>query len=356
MIFYIAIYISASLFIFLYSKTENKNLAFIFKWTSFLILFVPLALRYNIGIDYPHYMNLITSGQYLSDWEISWILFVKLIYALNLDIHWFFVVPAFLSLLIFFNLFEKKYLWVAVIVYIFYYYTHSYVFVRQDFALVVFLIAVKYFLAKKRLAMLFWIIISCLFHKSIIFNGIVLLMCEINFKFFNTRVNLFILACIFALQYINLADLFMNYIIRYTPYANYEFSEFNRDAEIATGLGIFIYFAIFALIFAFQTKYDFKSYLGRFYNLTCIFLFYLAISRVLMKDIFIFHRLADSSAIALIFGSISLLISKTKYSKYALFVVLFLLFAMCIKITSNADINAIGATRAIIPYQSIFQR
>lgn len=353
MVFYITIYILASLFAFLYSKIWSKNLAFIFKWTSFLILFLPIALRYNIGVDYPSYVWYITSGEYENKFEIGWVIFIKTLLFLNLDLQWFFAIPAFLSLLIVFNFTEKKYCWIAVITYIFVMYNHSFVFVRQDFALCIFLLAIKSFLNQKNIKMFFWIALSFIFHNSTFFLAIALLLCKINFKFLNTRNNLVILLFIFLLQYIHIANIIFNNIIVYTPYSWYENSTLNDTPSLASGLGLIINFFILSIILIFQDN-RYKSF-DRNYNLNTIFIFILMFSMILKKEIFIFHRLVDAFILVFMTSLISVAKSTKKYNIIALIFVLLILGILNVNKLSKAYIGTEN-TDEILPYQSIFHK
>ena len=42
---------------YLYEKVQNKNAKMVFLFVSFLIPFVFLAIRYDIGTDYHHYVD-----------------------------------------------------------------------------------------------------------------------------------------------------------------------------------------------------------------------------------------------------------------------------------------------------------
>jgi hypothetical protein len=58
MFFYIVLLCLSSVSAFCCSKAKTAAGTFVFKWTTFLILFVPAAFRYGIGFDYPNYERL----------------------------------------------------------------------------------------------------------------------------------------------------------------------------------------------------------------------------------------------------------------------------------------------------------
>lgn len=345
MIFYIAIYISASLFAFLYSKTESKNLAFIFKWTSFLILFLPLALRYNIGVDYENYIWYITSGEY-NKFEIGFVIFIKILLALNLDFHWFFVIPAFLTLFIIYKYIPKEYFWLFIASYIVIYYAMLFNQVRQLFGLSIFLFAVMAYLKQQKWKMLFWVFVSCLFHNSLIALGLVLLFCELfNVNFLNRWSNIFILICIILSYKMHIGEIILNNIVVHTHYDYYINDKVNANvaSNFSTGFGVLARFLLYGIVLFFLNVDKSSITMKRFYNLTCMYIFALAISRILTMEIYIFYRFEDIFSIGLIFGLLLLKKSKNILSIYSVF---FLLIILSIK-------YLLDDSGVIVPYKTI---
>jgi hypothetical protein len=65
MFFYLVLFFSACLFAFLYSREKRQHVAILWKFICFSILFIPAALRFNVGVDYPTYakiFNYIANG------------------------------------------------------------------------------------------------------------------------------------------------------------------------------------------------------------------------------------------------------------------------------------------------------
>ena len=355
MVLYIIIYVSTFIFAFLYSNVNNRNLAFIFKTISFLILFIPIALRYNIGSDYPGYVDYITSGNFETKFEPGWLIFTKIILALNLDIQWFFVIPAFLSLLIIFNFDKKEHFFLILLAYMAALYPFSFSAVRQSFAIMIFLLATKAFLNKNMAKMLFWIVLSCMFHKSMILAGFMLLCCEINFKFLNPKINILILVCIFGLHYFGLGNFIMNNIVSHTPYASYEFGEYNRDGKQESIFGALFRFVIFAIFFVFSTNKTNNIFKQRLYNLTSVSIFALAFAQILYLEIHIFNRIMDIFRFAYFIGILNLYYNKGRNVKLGIYLMVFLFSLLYIVTIKNAVTTGFGGL-SLIPYHSIFER
>src|SRR5690554_3177511 len=86
MIFYISQFILVSFFAYIHSYHKNERFSVTAKWICLLLLFIPSALRYNIGTDYVNYKSIFNviqkTGQNRN--EIAWVYLNKLIIALKL--------------------------------------------------------------------------------------------------------------------------------------------------------------------------------------------------------------------------------------------------------------------------------
>ncbi|WP_435331846.1 EpsG family protein [Morganella morganii] len=61
LVIYNVILFGSGLFTFLQEKVRNRNIKFIFILLSFLLIFIPSAIRYNIGTDYRVYVEIFES-------------------------------------------------------------------------------------------------------------------------------------------------------------------------------------------------------------------------------------------------------------------------------------------------------
>ncbi|MBQ2441279.1 MAG: EpsG family protein, partial [Paludibacteraceae bacterium] len=248
MAFYLILYIVATLCAFCYAKAKTKIDILIFKTLLFLILFLPLALRYNIGTDYPNYVYLIKEYYFFKHnylyFEPGWMPIIYAIEKWNLSLQWFFVVPAFFSTLIVLNedVMERKYAHFCIPAYISIAYLRSFTAVRQLFTATIFLLCIKHFEQKEYGKMLFWLIIAFLFHKSAIILLPILILASFDWKKLNQYRALAIYAIMVAVFVIyNAAAFIMQNIAGNTFYANYiTNSTWNRAAEINSGLGVLV--------------------------------------------------------------------------------------------------------------------
>ncbi len=153
MIEYIAIYIFSTVFSFCYAKAKKCSSIAIFATIVFCILFLPLACRYNIGTDYHNYEIAINEyrygGKFSFPFEYGWFPIVYVIKHWNVSVQYFFIIPAFFSMLILFYVVPRKYFWLCIPAYISVAYLESFSLVRQAFAATIFLLSAKDFIEKK---------------------------------------------------------------------------------------------------------------------------------------------------------------------------------------------------------------
>ena len=71
MIFYISQFILVSFFAYIHSYHKNERFSVIAKWICLLLLFIPSALRYNIGTDYVNYKSIFNVIQKLDKTEMK---------------------------------------------------------------------------------------------------------------------------------------------------------------------------------------------------------------------------------------------------------------------------------------------
>lgn len=136
MIFYIILFFIALFFSFIYTYTKEKNIAFISKSMLFLVLFLPLALRKDIGTDYKNYVRIFNemSSGIKSSQEVGWQFINYIVIKLHLNVQWIFIISAFLT--VFFILrTPKKELFITVILFFCLFYLESYTMVRQALAM-----------------------------------------------------------------------------------------------------------------------------------------------------------------------------------------------------------------------------
>lgn len=372
MILYLFFYIQASIFSFCYSKSKDKNLTMIFGLLTFMSLFLPLALRYGIGTDYDNYVriaqNVIRSG--INDRvELGWTPLFLLIRNFNLDVHWFFVIPAFFSSLIILKVVPKKYLWFCIPPYICIYWIESFSLVRQAFAASIFLLAFYYFVKRKYFPFFVWAIISIFFHKSMVVIFALTLLSLFSWRIFTPLLNfIFIIGFYVLTRFINIGKILMEVVVGNTMYANYVSSQFNKTVEGGSGMGLYFRLIIFIilLVIPFVSYKKLKSpitndgYLEviskrRKYNLLCLYVFALAAGHILAYQIHIFNRIPNIFSIFYVFFAYELINVKSKYRKLVTVLFQLIIFILFLASLNRAEASS-GGGLGIVPYQSILWR
>lgn len=356
---YIAFYISGSVFAFCYSKSRDVSASAVFIICLFLSLFLPLALRYNIGTDYINYVrivkNAIKSDVY-TPFEIGWTPIIYLIGRFGWDIHVFFLIPALLSTLIVLYVVPKKYSYLCIPLYISIAWIESFSLVRQAFATVLFLLAVKSFLEKRYFHFVLWAAVSFCFHKSTIILAVLTPLAVMKWKMLSRYVNFIILFGFYALtRFVNIGGILMEKVVGNTFYANYILSKFNKADADGSGLGMLVRLAVFILLACVPYVAPNMRERRTRYNIVCIYIFFLALGHFLAYQVHIFNRISNLFSPFYILFAINLAESESRYRRIALLAVeslVFLLFIVGVK----AALSSLPGGLGLVPYQSIFSR
>jgi hypothetical protein len=246
--------------VFLAYLARHKPTEFWLK-LSFVLLFFFLALRYDYGNDYDGYLQGFLDAPQLdtfettdyfgghSHYEPGWIFLCLLFKPLG-----FFAMTAVLALFncIVYYRFIKKYVppayyWLAVFLYVYnpgFMLIHSSA-MRQSIAISLFLLSIDYLYKKDALRYFLCVSIAASFHASALILLPVYLLGLFNWKI-NTLTavslfSLFLLMFVFAKFFLPFLEEFVNSV--FPRYGHY-----NEPGEIATGLGVVFYSALFALV------------------------------------------------------------------------------------------------------------
>jgi hypothetical protein len=248
MYFFLLLFILTAFFAFIYSKAKNLLLIIISKCITFLLLFLPPALQYNVGTDYHSYIilyNLIGRGILNSD-EWGYMGLNKLLYSLHCDPQWFFVVMSFFTILLLFIATPRKSFYLVIILYFVSSYCQNLNLVRQAIVFVMAYYAFNLFNEKKYIKSLLWIICGSLFHLSaLIYLVPFILMLLFNFQK-RDAIIWFVIIMLLSLFSTYIIKLLYNTVIQHTKYSFYV-NELNKAREINTGLGILLRYIIIFL-------------------------------------------------------------------------------------------------------------
>ena len=244
MFFYICQLFLYSSFLFLYTKANNKDVSFTIKIICFAILFIPAALRYEVGTDYNSYhiifdninqRNIITV-------EPGFVLLNKLVYYLTFSCQGVFFLASLFTYFFIFYANDKKTSLYLFSFYIFYY-TFSFNIVRNMMAISVVIFGfVQLFHDKKKVGFLF-ILIALLFHSSAIFYVPVYLLAIFWKNLSKRKILLFAILLIFLSRNIDkILEVITSVNGKYSHYLLY--GNFMSESQTNSGLGVILRFTM----------------------------------------------------------------------------------------------------------------
>lgn len=344
---YNLIWILSSSFAYLASKSRGKN-ELLFRTVTFLVLFIPAAIRYRIGTDYRNYVDMFHSSLDLEKTEIAYRWLNEFVKFCHFDVQWVFIVSAFFMYFPICFLVKKRWLFHIITFFVLFFYLKSYSLVRQSIAVCFLLVtAIDYLENKNLLKMILGMGLASSFHVSAILFLPALLLRNIRLSF---GLSVLIISVLFFCVKNGLADsIFTNELFLESAYGTYAESMFNREAEIGSGMGILIRFAVPLFLLYYARKIDKKFSLIVIGCIAYIFAYLLAI------QIHIFNRLVDlySFVPILAYAAMAFTVLKVKRKiLIALLLINFLNFQKTIIYSKSSLHEGLGIT----PYTTIFDK
>lgn len=358
-LFYLFILFSSTFFIWFSDKTRNKIEKFILYFISFFIIFIPSAIRYDIGTDYLNYVDIYNNIQNYTWIEPGFYFLNIALNELGLSSNGAIAVFSFIFTLISFSCYPKKNAWLVHLCLICILWFFSFNGIRQSIAIAISILAVSKFIQKKYYSFFLLILIGSTFHLSIY---IILITCLISLIPINDKIKNYPLPILFILI-ILISGLYLEFIFKnieeiliilsLNKYAGYFSSETHFiPQESGTGLGatIKIAFSIYVIL---NTK-KILQYNNNLWIISILNLFY-AVSIVLASNIIIFGRMTDIFSIAPILSVYTLsILPKNKNIHY--FILLFFVLFLILSFTKDGlSIKTDYADPKRNPYQTIFE-
>ncbi len=346
----------ATISAYLYEKSTSKNMQTVFYFFAFLIPFFFLAIRYDIGTDYHHYVDyfhVIAQGGFVPK-EPGYILVNKVIAYFNLDVQWLFVFFGFFTMLFAYKALPKEEFLFGVFLFIVNFYLYQgYSVIRQGLALAIMAYAIKYIYNRDFKKYLFWSIVAMMFHLVTAF--ILLILYPVINRRFNKTFLLFAIIILFILiKYTHIDVVLLHAIAKIFPkYAWYLNSEFIRSSNSATtGLGVFfkVGMAIVTIFFKdkIEKRFPYANITINFYTLYIIFY-------IFSIKIMIFFRVEQVFVFAKILSITYLLGSFRGWNKIiASMVILGIYLILYEKYINYGKLSSQDVY--INPYQTVFQR
>ncbi len=355
---YNAILFLSVLFAFVAQKSyqnNDKSIYQVFLSLSFLSVFIPAAIRYDIGTDYANYVYYfdLIKNDYFVPKEPLYILLNKVIALLGLDVQWFFVITSFIICYFVYKIIPIKHLPLGVFLYVVTLYLHDYSAVRQGIAVVLVTYAIR-FLSEKRMKKFFlYTALASLVHIA---TGLGILLV---YPIVRRNYNKYFLLAIIAVSYVlivrmNITQLILIYVGNLIPkYSWYLTSEFNRAVEMSSGVGVLIRLFIAFIIVFFKDRIVVKnSKANIIINLYVLYVF----AYLLNLDVHIFERFRHIYQFFSILAVLYFVEIFDKYSRRMVAVGIALVFYLFFMKDINVDRKSVHGGLGINPYTTILDK
>ncbi len=239
-------------FAFFAHWAEEKELRKFFYFLSFLVVWLSAGLRYNVGTDYPNYVYIF---EHLSEYQIGilepWYYLLNLVIAeLGLSVQWVFIVTSFIITLSIYVTATNYHRGWFILCFILVFYFPSLNLVRQITALSIMVYGVHYLLQGKDRIFFLSLIAAIGFHYSVLlFLPLFFLR---NIKVSPIILNiLFVFTVVLLLEVNIIAFIFENSWFGNTKYATYVGSQFSKESELRSGLGVILQVIMYVLFLLF---------------------------------------------------------------------------------------------------------
>ena len=248
-VLYNSILLLSTFFIYLSDKISGKYGKLFFVSIAFLILYLPAAIRFNIGSDYLSYKDIfytIASSSAVK-YELGFVYLNKIIYFFGFGYETLVAVSSFIAYAIFFKSYPIKGAWVIHFLFVCSLYLYLYSNIRSGFVYsIMFLAVIDYILRKNVIRFLALIAVSFSFHKSALIYLMIPLLFVPGILYFITKryvCELLIILLLFLLFNANIVYFFIfsNPLVESLGFSRYmHSSKWGAETEIGTGLGLII--------------------------------------------------------------------------------------------------------------------
>lgn len=226
---------------------KNKELAFVFLSSAFIIAFIPAAIRYRVGTDFWAYVEIFEDIAKNNEThvEIGYEYLNRVVAYAGLGAQSLIILSAFITYLLFYKALPKKSGWYINVIFITSYYLYTYSNIRTGIVFgLMFYALMDYVKHKKIIKFLCFMGLAFLFHKSSILYAIVpILLSDRVVNFFSLRRNV-VFATIFCIVFFIFSSQIVKFIVDIGIVAAFGYSDYVdselyfSDPQLGTGLGV----------------------------------------------------------------------------------------------------------------------
>lgn len=351
-----AIYNSILFLALLFGYLKRFFLPHYFTVCLFLVLWIPLAIRYGIGRDYFSYIEIYKNVLATRDGVELGFYYINYILAyFNFQYQYLFAVTSFLTIYFCVKSFDRDYALVSIILFCVLFYLQAFSIIRQMLAVSLCLYSCSLWNKGYKYKSLIFLILAPLFHYSALI--VLLLAATSKYIKINTMRCWFVLMLSFIFIFIlNGVDfVFSSSILLDSKYGYYVTSAFNRPTEIGSGVGVVIALLLPFIAFIKATKlYEYNKN----YNFMLLINLVYVISYIFSLKIYIFARFTDAlSFVQILLIPAMLKISNPKGVCHNLMMAVVLLHVLLFEANLNANTitagNITNSGLGIMPYKSI---
>lgn len=344
MIFYITLLFLVTCTSFVVSYGRGKDVVFVFKCITFLLISVPIAVRYNVGVDYFSYVEIFDSITYQGALYIEpgywWLNYV--IYLLGGNAQVAIAMAALITIYFFFKNVEKEKWFVYSILFILIIFMWCCTTIRQMIAASFAFYAWKKHEKGERFIPIIFIVIACLFHLSSILYPFIYLFCRyVNIGRF-IAVLIFCFSLFITFTFGGWLNNFLANILADTMYGNYTVTEWFEPIEIGSGLGMILRYVCYFIILLFFPIDRIRN--GRF--IFVLFMLYVVID-IISIQITIINRIGRGFIFCYLPCVYYLTTTQYKYRQIASSLVWTILLVLFVK-------QLLDGFNQCSPYMSIF--
>lgn len=360
-IFYNFILLSSTFFVWLSEKGKGNLERYFFLGLAFLLVFIPSAIRYDIGTDYVNYLEIYENASLLESYRLKEPAFYFINFFLkNYDSHfqWMFATFSFVFTAVAFKAYPRKNAWLLHFLFFLMLWFFSFNGIRQALALSWCLLALFSFFERRYVWFVLLTLVGSTFHQSALIFTMIGVACMVPL---NERIKSYIAPLAF-IAFIGFTFVAMNVVLIYieqilqllglTRYANYFNSARHFIArDFGSGIGILAKI-LFSFYIIFNTKHFLR--LNKQYWFLIVLVFAYTVSTVLANSIIIFARMADVFALAPIVSAYLLLQLPINRQIHKLALACFMGFLLLSFIKESFGVPTTYADPKRNPYQTIF--